>query len=48
MNCIANIPDASLYFMQQQNIKTRVSKTISKVDDNDEQLDKVEEIESTI
>jgi hypothetical protein len=48
MNYIANIPDTSLYFMQQQNIKTRVSKTISKIDNNDEQLDKVEEIVSTI
>jgi len=48
MNCIANIPDASLYFMQQQNIKTRVSKTISKIDDKNEQIDNIEVIESSI
>jgi len=29
MNCISNIPNTCLYFMQQQNIKKRVSKIIS-------------------
>ena len=32
MNCIANIPDTCIYFMQQQNIKKRTTKTIAMVD----------------
>jgi hypothetical protein len=32
MNCVATLPDTCLYFMQQQNIKKRVSKTIIALD----------------
>ena len=32
MNCIATLPDTCLYFMQQQNIKKRVAKTIVALD----------------
>ena len=35
MNCVANIPDTCLYFMQQQNIKARVSNKIIGITDND-------------
>ena len=49
MNCVANLPDTCLYFMQQQNIKKRVSNTIIALDSEDtptqEQDDSIEEID---
>ena len=35
MNCVANLPDTCLYFMQQQNIHKRVSNTIIALDSED-------------
>ena len=47
MNCVANIPDTCLYFMQQQNIKKRFSKNIialdSPVDEDNESIKEGEE-----
>ena len=49
MNCVANLPDTCLYFMQQQNIKKRVSNTIIALDSEDtptqEQEESIEEID---
>lgn len=49
MNCVANLPDTCLYFMQQQNIKKRVSNTIIALDSEDtptqEQDDSIEQID---
>ena len=48
MNGVAHLPDTCLYFMQQQNIQKRVSKTIRELDSEDTSAktedDQVEEI----
>uniref|UniRef100_A0A6C0J3U6 Cupin-like domain-containing protein n=1 Tax=viral metagenome TaxID=1070528 RepID=A0A6C0J3U6_9ZZZZ len=44
MNCIANIPNTCLYFMQQQNIKKRVTKIITDTTDSHDNDDDTESI----
>lgn len=43
MNCVANLPDTCLYFMQQQNIHKRVSNTIIALDSEDTPTQEPEE-----
>jgi len=45
MNCVANSPDIAKYYLQQQNIKKRITKTLEIKEKQSEMLEEVDKLE---